>query len=143
MSGAWNAERMLELGRRHAEAEARADLEATMETMVPEPTYEFHPSGLMMRGGARVRRYYTQFFENFLPKTVSYRLVEEWVNETSVAQEYEIGLRVDGGVENYRVIGILFAEGELLGGERIYASEPFVRHMAGKMFGELEPLQHE
>ena len=140
MSGPWTAERMLDLGRRHADAEAKADLEATMATMVAEPYYEFHPLGLSLRGGDNVRRYYTQFYENFLPRTASYRLIEEWVNETSVAQEYEIGLRVDGGIETHRVIGILYADGELLGGERIYASEQFVRHMAGPMFEELEPL---
>ena len=140
MSGAWNAERMLELGRRHAEAEARADLEGTMETMVPEPYYEFHPAGLILRGGERVRRYYTQFYERFLPMTAHYRLVEEWANETSVAQEYEIGLRVDGALELHRVVGILYAAGELLGGERVYSSERFVRHMAGAMFDELESL---
>ena len=140
MSGTWSAERMLELGRRHAEAEARADLEGTMATMVAEPRYEFHPAGLSFRGGSRVRRYYSQFFERFLPMTAHYRLIEEWVNATSLAQEYEIGLRVDGAVESYRVIGILFAEGQRLGGERIYASERFVRQMAGPMFDELEPL---
>ena len=140
MSGPWTAERMLDLGRRHADAEAKADLEATMATMVAEPYYEFHPLGLTLSGGDMVRRYYTQFYENFLPRTASYRLIEEWVNETSVAQEYEIGLRVGDGLETHRVIGILYADGELLGGERIYASEAFVRHMAGPMFGELEPL---
>lgn len=140
MSQAWNAERMLDLGRRHSEAEARADIEATMQTMVAEPYYEFHPLGLTLRGGDRVRRYYRQFYAHFLPLTAHYRLIEEWVNETSVAQEYEIGLRVDGVVEAHRVIGILYAEGELLGGERIYASEGFVRRMAGEMFDELEPI---
>ncbi len=63
MSGTWSAERMLELGRRHAEAEARADLEATM---VAEPRYEFHPARLTFREGNQVRRYYSQFFERFL-----------------------------------------------------------------------------
>ncbi len=140
MSGTWSAERMLELGRRHAEAEGRADLEGTMATMVAEPSYEFHPAGLTFGGGNRVRRYYSQFFERFLPMTEHYRLIEEWVNETSLVQEYEIGLRVDDTVESYHVIGILYAEGERLGGERIYTSERFIRHMAGPMFDELEPL---
>lgn len=141
MSEPWSAERMLELGRRHAEAEARADLEGTMATMVAEPFYEFHPVGLSLSGGDRVRRWYSQFFQRFLPMTASYRMLEEWVNETSLAQEYDIGLRVDGAVESFRVIGILYAEGELLGGERLYASERFFRQMAGAMFEELEPLE--
>ena len=140
MGGTWNAERMLDLGRRHAAAEARSDLEGTMVTMVAEPRYEFHPAGLEMKGGDPVRRYYTQFFERFLPMTAGYRLLEEWVNASSLAQEYDIDLRVDGGIETFRVIGILFAEGEVLGGERIHASERMIRHMAGPLFDELKPL---
>jgi hypothetical protein len=139
MSRGWSAERMAELAHHHAAAEARGDLEETMATLVAEPVYEFHPTGLTMRGGDRVRRYYTQFFEHFVPKTVGYRMLEEWVNETSLTQEYEITLRVDGTDETFRVIGTLFAEGELLGGERIFSSERFLRQMAGAMFDELEP----
>ena len=140
MSETWTAQDMLELGRRHAEAEARADLEATLETMVAEPRYEFHPAGLGLAGGENVRRYYSQFFERFLPRTRHYRLLEEWVNETSLAQEYEIGLEVDDAVRSYRVIGVLYAVGDRLGGERIYASEDFLRQMAGPLFAELKPL---
>lgn len=140
MAGEWSAKHMLELGHRHAQAEARADLDETMATLVAEPRYEFHPAGLGMRGAERVRRYYAQFFESFLPRTVHYRLIEEWVNEKSLSQEYEIGLRVGDAVETYRVIGVLFAEGELLGGERIFSSEAFVRQMAGSLFGELYAL---
>ena len=141
MSEPWSSERMLELGRRHSEAEARADLEGTMATMVAEPFYEFHPIGLTLSGGDRVRRWYSQFFERFLPVTAGYRLVQEWVNETSLCQEYDITLRVDEGLETFRVLGILYAEGELLGGERLFASERFFRQMAGPMFTELEPLE--
>jgi hypothetical protein len=140
MSQGWSAEKMLELGRAHAGAEARADLEATMATMVAEPFYEFHPIGLSLSGGDAVRRWYRQFYESFLPKTAGYRLLEEWVTERSLAQEYDIALRIDGAVESFRVIGILYAEGELLGGERLYASERFFRQLAGPMFEELAPL---
>ena len=136
----WNAQRMYELGSRHAELEARGDLDGLMETLIEDPHYEFHPLGLCMRGGDRVRRYYAQFIERFLPMTVGYELLEEWVNESSVSQEYAIHLQVDGKIESHRVIGVLYADGERLGGERIYASERFVRLMAGEIFDELEPL---
>ena len=62
------------------------------------------------------------------------------MNETSLAQEYEIGLEVDNAVRSYRVIGVLYAVGDRLGGERIYASEDFLRQMAGPLFAELKPL---
>ena len=139
----WNAERMLELGRRHAECEARGDLEGTMATLTADPVYEFHPAGLTMRGADTVRRFYSQFFECFIPMTAGYELLAEWGNESSVAQEYEIALDVAGVVERFRVIGILQAEGELLGGERIFASDRFVRLMAGALHEELVPIERQ
>ena len=140
MDESWDADRMLELGRRHASLEARRELDALMETLVADPVYEFHPLGLRLSGGARVRRYYRQFFENFMESIVDYKLIEEWVNETSVTQEYDIAVEVEGVRETHRVLGILCTDGSLLAGERIYGSERVIRLMAGKMFTELEPL---
>ena len=83
---------------------------------------------------------YTQFCERFLPLRHSFTLVAEWVSETSVAQEYDVSLRVDGRVETHRVLGVLYASGGLLAGERVYASERFIRLMTGDLFDELERL---
>jgi hypothetical protein len=38
------------------------------------------------------------------------------------------------------VLGILYARGDKLGGERVYASERFVRLLTGPLFDELEPI---
>ena len=65
---------------------------------------------------------------------------EEWVNETSVAQEYDITLRIDGKLETHRVLGVLFAQGDVLGGERIYGTERVIELMAGRVLAEFEPL---
>ncbi len=131
---------MLALGTRHVVAESTGDLEGLMATLVAEPVYEFHPVGLRMQGGDRVRRFYTQFFTHFVPMRHDYALLGEWVSETSVAQEYEIALKVSGAVETHHVLGILYASGSLLGGERVYASERFVERMTGELFRELEPI---
>ena len=131
---------MAELGTRHSTLEARGELEPLLETLVDDPVYEFHPIGLCMRGGDLVRRFYTQFCERFLPMRHSFTLVAEWVSETSVAQEYDVSLRVDGRVETHRVLGVLYASGGLLAGERVYASERFIRLMTGDLFDELERL---
>ena len=48
---------------------------------------------------------------------------------------------VDGAVEHFRVVGVLYARGELLGGERVYASDRFIRLLTGPMFDELEPIE--
>jgi hypothetical protein len=111
-----------------------------MATLVDDPVYGFFPIGLGMRGRDQVRRYYEHLFRSFVPATKSYRLIDEWVNVGSVAQEYEIVLDVAGSRETHRVIGILYAEGKLLGGERVYASERCIRLMTGDLYEELQPL---
>jgi hypothetical protein len=136
----WTLEKMAALGARHAGLEAEGALEPLLETLAPDPVYEFHPVGLCMRGDATVRRFYEQFCERFLPLRAGFTLVGEWVNETSVAQEYDVSLRTDAGVETFRVLGILYARGDRLGGERVYAPERFIRLMTGELFDELEPL---
>ena len=137
----WTVERMRALGSRHAELEARRELEGVMATLVEDPVYEFHPVGLRMSGRAKVRRYYEELFSAFIPITRSYRLISEWASEDSLAQEYEIEVEVEGGRERHRVIGILLAEGVLLAGERVFASERCIRLMVGSLFDELEPLE--
>jgi len=136
----WTVDDMLALGKRHAELEARCDLDGLMKTLVADPVYEFHPVGLGMSGGECVRRYYTELFTSFIPATTGYTLLDEWVNESAVVQEYEIELEISGKPESHRVIGILVRSGELLGGERVYASERCIQLMTGKLFDDLEPL---
>ena len=135
---------MAALGNLHADLEARRELEPLLETLVPDATYEFHPMGVGFSGAESVRRYYAQFFEDFMNKIVGYSLREEWVNKTSVAQEYDITVDSGSGPETHRVLGILFAaegpDGVFLGGERIYGSERIVRLMTGQMFDALQPL---
>ncbi len=140
MSTDWNSTRMLELGRLHARLEAERKLEPLLGTLVSEPVYEFYPLAKRMAGGEQVRRYYRQFLESFMAKVVGSELLEEWVNEGSVAQEYDITVDVDGAHETHRVLGVLHASGNLLGGERIYGSERVIRLMLGEMFDELKPL---
>ncbi len=139
MSADWDSTRMLALGTLHARLEAERRLEPLLRTLVPEPVYDFYPLGMSMRGADQVRRYYRQFFTDVLAKVVEYTLLEEWVNERSVAQEYDITLDVHGAHETHRVLGVLYASGHLLGGERIYGSESVIRLMLGDLFDELKP----
>ena len=136
----WSVEKMAALGTLHAELEGRGELEPLLATLAPDPVYEFHPMRRCMRGDARVRRFYSYFCEHFLSLRDSYALLAEWGDEDSVAQEYEISLRVDGAVEPFRVLGVLYRRGDRLGGERVFASERFVRLMTGPLYDELEPL---
>lgn len=137
---AWSAERMLELATRHARVEAQQRLEDLMDTLVAEPVYEFVVQGLALRSGSRVRRYYQQFFEDYLSRVTGGRRLGQWADASAVVREDLIEYAGSEGPERHRIMSVLYAEGSLLGGERIYASEQVVRRMAGCMFDELEPL---
>jgi len=140
MNRKWTAEDMRELGVRHATIETEGDLEGTMATLVEDPVYDFWPIGRRARGQQQIRRYYEHLMGTFIPSQRSAELVEEWVNETSLIQDYRIVLDGDSGPVSHRVIGILFAEGELLGGERIWCSEECLRLMVGDLWDELETI---
>jgi len=142
-SASWTAESMRELGTRHATVETERDLEATMKTLVPEPVYEFWPVGLRMTGRPAVQRYYEHLMKDFMPSQIGFELIEEWLSESSLCQEYAIEIGGPQGPETHHVIGILFASAErdgLLGGERIWGSESFLRRMVGPVWDELEPI---
>lgn len=150
--GAWTRDSMRALGEMHARVETEGDLEATMATLVDVPIYEFWPIGRRATGREAVRRYYEHLIGSFMPSQRGFRLVEEWLSERSLAQEYEIEINGQEGPEGYRVIGILFAEdsvqsgggpstsGGLLGGERIWGSEDILRKMVGPVWDELEAI---
>jgi hypothetical protein len=137
MATSWTAQDTYRVATRHADLEARGDLAGTMATLVEAPIYEFHPLGLTLTTSEQVRRYYEHLLGRFVPMTRGYLLLEEWVNETSLAQEYSITLATPESDETHRVIGVLFVDeaskrdGGLLGGERIFASERCTRLMAG------------
>lgn len=139
-SNEWNADKMLELATRHARVESQKHLDELMDTLVAEPVYEFLAQGLMLRGGARVRRYYQQFFDDYMSQITGGQRLGQWGDETAIAREDAIEIAGRNGPEVHRVMSVLFAEGDRLGGERIYASDRVVQMMAGEMFGELEPI---
>lgn len=132
---------MAELGGRHADLEGRGELEPLLETLAEDPVYEFPPQGLRMQGDAAVRRFYSHFIDHFLGLRRDVELLSEWVSKDSLAQEYDVWLDIDGTVERHRVLGVLIRRGRLLGGERVYASERFVRLMTGPVFEELEGIE--
>ena len=140
MAAKWTAEKMRELGTLHARLETEGDLEGTMKTLVADPVYEFWPIGLRARGGDNIRRYYKHLMQVFMPSLLGTALLEEWLTEKSLAQEYSIELNGPDGPETHHVIGILWAEGELMGGERIWGSETCLRAMVGPLFDELERI---
>ncbi|MBK7949928.1 MAG: hypothetical protein IPK00_14535 [Deltaproteobacteria bacterium] len=136
----WDAQAMLELGTRHGQLEAEGKLDLVMETLVADPIFEFWPVGLRMRGRDQVRRFYEHLIGTFYGEQKSYRLIEEWLSERSLAQEYEMVVQFDTGLEAHRVIGILFEKDGLLGGERIWGSKALLKKMIGPVWDELEQI---
>lgn len=136
----WDAQAMLELGTRHGQLEAEGKLDLVMETLVADPVFEFWPIGLRMRGRDQVRRFYEHLIGTFYGEQKSYRLIEEWLSERSLAQEFEMVVQFDTGLEAHRVIGILFEQDGLLGGERIWGSKALLKKMIGPVWDELEKI---
>jgi len=134
------ADEVRSLGYRHAEVETAKSMEETMATLVDHPVYDFFPVGLRLEGTDGVRAYYAHLFEHFLPFVEETELVGEWAGEDALVQEYVVSLRKDGVLERHSIIGILYVDGELLGGERIWGSEPTLRRLLGPIYDELEPI---
>ena len=141
MTKRWTEQDMRRLGEKHAHLEAQNDLEGVMATLVEEPVFEFWPIGRRARGRDQVRRYYEHLLNEFVPTQLGYTLGEEWCTEKSLTQEYAMQVRrPDGEAVTYHVIGILWSQGELMGGERIWGSDECLRAMVGPLLDELEVI---
>lgn len=141
---AWNAESMYALGMRHATAEAEGDLEATMATLVEVPVYEFWPMGKRMVGRDAVRRYYQHLVDDYIPKQLGFDMISETLSPEALSQEYVVRVPGPDGPEAYRVLGVLYAADDgsgLMGGERIWGSDAFLRQMIGPIWDELESIE--
>ena len=123
--------RVRALGKEHARVETEGDLPATMATLVANPVYEFLPVGGLLEGRDEVEQYYQHLIGSFLPRVEEARLIDDWCNERSLVEEYEMDVRVDGTVEQHRVTGILLFDGDLMTGERIWGGERALRLMLG------------
>jgi hypothetical protein len=141
MPKAWTAREMLDLAHLHARLEEERDLERLMDTLVAEPVYEFHPMAVTLSGGERIRRYYAQFFERFMPLISGHTMIGESASEQIVTQEYDITLDVDGRSETHRVVGVLYADGALLAGERLYGSDRILVLFLGDLLEECVPMK--
>ena len=98
--------RVRALGKEHARVETEGDLPATMATLVANPVYEFLPVGGLLEGRDEVEQYYQHLIASFLPRVEEARLIDDWCNERSLVEEYEMDVQVDGTVEQHRVTGI-------------------------------------
>jgi hypothetical protein len=138
---ALTVEKGIALARAHAEAERRGDLVATLATLEPDPLYELFPIGRAFRGMNAARVYYEHFMANVRGISRGSELHGEWVSERGLAQEYTVSVRApDGSEEGHRVVAIFTFGTTALAGERVYASERFLRFLFGPAFDLASPL---
>ncbi len=142
MSGMSNRETNLATARAHAEAEGAGDMEATMNTLGPDPVYELLPIGRLLKGRENARAYYEHFFANFAGRIAGYTLRAEWVTDEGLGQEYQVFIDEPGGERRrFDIVGILlFGADGLLAGERIYASDELFAMMVGPLLERTEPV---
>lgn len=133
-------EEVASLGSLHAEREGLQDLVGVMATLGEDPIYQYPTLSKQFSGRDKSQQFYEHFFANFSPNVIDYTLINQWVNETSVTQEYDMTLSFDGVEEKHRVLGVLFVVGDKLGGERVYASEKVIRKMTGPLFDGMTEL---
>jgi hypothetical protein len=127
--------------RAHAEAEGAGDMEATMNTLGPDPVYELLPIGRLLKGRDNARAYYEHFFANFARRIAGYTLRSEWVTDEGLGQEYQVLLDEPSGRRRFDIVGILlFGPDGLLAGERIYASDELFAMMVGPLLERTEPV---
>ncbi|HEX4018801.1 MAG TPA: nuclear transport factor 2 family protein [Frankiaceae bacterium] len=129
--------------RAHAEAEGTGDMEGTMNTLGPDPVYEFLPIGRLLKGRENAQAYYEHFFANFARRIAGYTLRAEWVTDEGLGQEYQVFIDEPGGAGRRRfdIVGILlFGPDGLLSGERIYASDELLAMMVGPILERTEPV---
>jgi hypothetical protein len=121
--------------KRHAQAEAEGDLATTLATLEDDPLYDLPTVGIAFRGKAAARTYYEHFFGTFQPWIAGFELLNDWVTDEGVGEEYFLDVAPPGQPkERHRILGILVFGETKLAGERLYASEKLLRLMLGPAY---------
>ena len=128
-------EALVAVAKRHAQAEADGDLTTTLATLEDAPVYELATLGISFRGKDAARVYYEHFFGTFQPWIAGFELVNQWLTDEGLGEEYLLDVAPPGQArERHRIIGILVFGERLLAGERLYASERLLRMMLGPAY---------
>lgn len=137
-----NRAELVAMGQRHSAAEAVLDVEATLATMEAPYFYEIWPAGLRMEGLENARRYYTYHFETLRPRMLAMDRIGDWEGDDGIVIERYVHVKMeDGTVEKFRVIAVQAFGDSKIAGERMYASDRFLRLIFGPMLDtEFKPV---
>jgi hypothetical protein len=134
-------EELLQVAYAHAAAEAEGDMQTTLDTLEDDCVYEFQPSRLVLRGKELATRYYQYFFDNDAMTIDSFDMLNEWVTDDGLGQEYVIHVTLaDGTKRDFNIVGILTFGKDKLSGERLYASDEFLDLLVGPIYAEAVPM---
>lgn len=126
---------MRKLVQKHSDLESNLDLEGVLETLVENPTYEFHPARLRLEGKENIRQFYRDHFDSFFPLIKSYVMVNQCWDTHSACMEYDLYLKEPHDPSRaYRIMVVLSEENSLLKGERFYVENELAELMAGSSF---------
>lgn len=89
-----------ELATHHARVEGQRRLDDLMDTLIEEPVYEFPVQRLALSGGSNIRRYYHQFFDDYMSRVSGARLLGQWADEAAVAREDAIEVNAPTGLSS-------------------------------------------
>jgi len=124
-------QRQLALVRRHMDAEFAQDVKGTMATLVTDPYYEIHPTGLRIRGYDAVHEMYKRLLPGILGKVIESRAMtlstgdpaDVWVGPDGVVIREHWIFELPGcdrvAMSNMSIFSFI---GELLRGESFYCS---------------------
>jgi hypothetical protein len=135
-------ERLRQLAERHIEREAAGDMTAVMETLSPEPAFDYVTAGRRLAGLAEVTAFYEHFFSVFQPRVRGGELYHVWFDDSSAASHHRVDVEVDGIIRPFEAIGIFVPDHEhdLLAGEKVFAEPEFIRLMMGDELFEKSAL---
>jgi hypothetical protein len=130
-------DKMRKLVQKHADLEAKLDLEGVLETLIDNPIYEFYPDRLRLEGKENIRQFYREHFDSFFPLIKSYVLINECWDVHSACFEYDLYLKEPyNPTRAYRIMVALTEENSLLIGERFYVESELAQLMAGASFSQ-------
>ncbi|MDB5723235.1 MAG: hypothetical protein JWP15_3853 [Alphaproteobacteria bacterium] len=114
-------EEMMKVIERHLAAEAAGDVALTMETVAPEPLYEFFPLGYRITSRETVAELYRRLLPSQARRTGVSKRRNLWFNLQGCAIETESRFRDDIGGEHVAANIVAFTfEAGLLKSERVF-----------------------
>lgn len=130
----------------HAAAELRFDVDAVMDTVDDDCTYEWHPDGRVLHGRDACRRMYEAFLPRWqrLAAEAGLRFEvrsEAWSDRGRIREQVAFVVTPGGVEERHDFVVMVEFGARGVRSERTYASTALHRLFLGDHYDELAPLE--